>query len=125
MSKIAIYKELTGDIIGCLYRAFNELGYGYREKYYQRNFEEQLKLRAIPYKKELSHRITAATGKIIGRYFIDFLIDDKVVVELKIANDFYSTHVNQLLSYLTAYDLKVGLLALMTPNGVKIKRLVN
>lgn len=124
-SKITLYKDLTEKIIGLLYKSYNEIGYGYREKYYQRTFEELLKTSDIPFKKELPNTLKTKSGKIIGRYFVDFLIDGKVAVELKIGNDFYPTHLNQLLSYLVVYNLKVGLLALITPKGVRIKRLVN
>lgn len=64
-------------------------------------------------------------NRIIGRYFIDFVVNNKIVVELKIANDIYQRHFQQVYSYLKAQNLKIGLLALITPNGIKIKRIIN
>lgn len=123
MTKL-IEAELTYRIIGIIYEAFAEIGFGYQEKYYQRSFEEKLKKHRLPYQKELTHPITVE-GKIIGRYFMDFLVMDKVVVEWKVANEFYPTHINQVLAYLKATNSPIGLLARVTPRGVKIKRLAN
>lgn len=124
MEKDLVYHQLTRKIIGCLYEAFNKLGYGYQEKYYQRAFAIELDKFTLPYKRE-QKRTIIIDNKIIGRYFVDFLINAKVAVEIKVADDFYLTHTNQLLAYLKTFDIRVGLLAVMTPKGVKIKRLVN
>lgn len=75
-------------------------------------------------KKEL-HVPIIVNNKIIGRYFLDFLIEEKIVVEFKIANEQYQKHFQQVYGYLKANNLKIGLLALITPKGVKIKRIIN
>lgn len=56
---------------------------------------------------------------------MDFVIDNKVVLELKVTLDFYEIHINQLLAYMKSSHYKVGLLIIITKNGVKVKRLVN
>lgn len=119
-----IYQNETYEIIGVIYRVYNELGYGYREKYYQKAIAEEFKSEKINYKKELYVPLFYH-GKRVGKYYIDFLINDKVALEIKVANRFYNSHVSQLLSYLNAFEIKLGLLATITPNGVKIKRLIN
>lgn len=56
---------------------------------------------------------------------MDFVIDDKIVVELKLANDFYSKDMKQVLSYLKANYLRLGLLIIFNKEGVNVKRKIN
>lgn len=63
--------------------------------------------------------------KSIGRYYLDFLLNGVLVVELKVANDIYPRHIKQVLGYLKAQDLSLGILAAYTRNGVEIKRVIN
>lgn len=64
-------------------------------------------------------------GEVIGKYFLDFLVEDKIIVEIKQGNYFSKSHIEQIHNYLKANNLKLGLLANFTMNGVKIKRIVN
>ena len=117
-------KDLTYKIIGVLYEAYNNLGFGYQEKYYQRAIGEELKKEGLRYKKELINKVEY-NKKIIGRYFVDFLIEDRVILETKVANDFYQKDINQILAYMKHFDIKLGILSIFTKNGVKVKRLIN
>jgi GxxExxY protein len=119
-----IYKNLSYKIMGLIFNVFKNIGYGYREKYYQRALEEEFKKENIKYKRE-SPALLIYEGKIIGKYFMDFIIEDRVILELKVAKDFYTKDIKQILSYLTAKNLKLGILAIITKDGVKYKRLVN
>jgi len=118
------YSELTKQIIGCLFSAFKDLGYGYQEKYYQRAFAVELREANLSFEKEKKKTIQTH-NVIIGRYFVDFLIDKKVAVEMKVAENFYPNQINQLLAYMKSMKIKVGLLAIVTTKGVRIKRLIN
>lgn len=124
MNKKYPYKNLTYQIIGLIYDTYNELGYGYQEKYYQRSFELLLKDNNINYDRELKIPIKFKE-KIIGRYFIDFVIEKKIALEFKIAEDYYLQHKQQLLAYLRSANIKIGLLILFTKKGIKIKRFIN
>ena len=119
-----IYPELSYNIVGMLFNIYNNLGYGYREKHYQKALEEELIKNNIPYKKELSSKMDY-NNKTIARYFLDFLIEDKIVLEIKVADDFYRSHISQILSYLKSTGLKLGILAIFTPEGIKTKRILN
>lgn len=123
MSKI-LYKELSYKIVGCAYGMYNQIGFGYREKHYQKILAEIFKENNLKFKKELYGKLVY-NNKLIAKYYLDFLVEDKIVVELKIANDFYTKHINQIISYLKAEKIKLGLLVLITKNGIKIKRLAN
>lgn len=119
-----LYTDLTHKLIGLSYKIFNNMGYGFQEKYYQRAFAEELRQENYSFKQE-QQILLRYNDKIIGRYFVDFVIDNKVVIEFKVASGFYESHVNQVLSYLKSSKLKLGLLILITKNGVKCKRIIN
>lgn len=119
-----IYPELSNNIVGMLFNIYNNLGFGYREKHYQKALEEELIKNSISYKKELSSTMDY-NNKTIARYFLDFLIEDKIILEIKVADDFYRSHISQILSYLKSTGLKLGILAIFTPEGIKIKRILN
>lgn len=103
---------------------YNKVGFGYQEKHYQSILAEIFKTKNIVFKRELFGRITF-NNKIIAKYFLDFLVDGSVIVELKVANDFYLRFINQVLTYLKAHNLKLGILVLITKDGIKYKRLLN
>lgn len=119
-----LYENLTKMIIGLLFETYNGLRFGYQEKYYQRAFEELLKENKISYKKELSVPIEFK-GRIIGRYYIDFYIENKLVVEFKVGKEIKDQYIQQVLAYLKTNNLKLGLIALFTNKGVIIKRIIN
>lgn len=105
-------------------KIFLELGYGYPEKIYQKALEKELKKQKIPYKRECYSKILY-DGEVVGRYFLDFLIEDKIAVKLKVRREIYECDWIQLLNYLKARELRVGLLIVFQKHGVKVKRVVN
>jgi len=119
-----IHPQLSYEIIGTVFEVYNQLKYGHQERVYQRAFAEELSKKKIPFKRELYHPIVY-NGKKISRYYLDFLIDDKIVVELKVANDFYQKDINQIISYLKAKNLRLGILILFTKDGIKYRRILN
>ena len=78
-----IYPELSYRIVGIAYEVYNELGYGMQEKHYQRAFEVSLKEKDVLFESqkcvELSYK-----NESIGRYFLDLIVDDKIILELKV-----------------------------------------
>jgi len=117
-------KELTEKIIGCSFKVFNNLGYGLAERIYQTAMAVELSKNKIQYKKELFGKVIFKEV-VVGRYFLDFLVEKKIAVELKVRNEIYDKDVSQLLNYLKSKKLKIGLLLAITKNGIKIKRLIN
>ncbi|MBU2595934.1 GxxExxY protein [Patescibacteria group bacterium] len=124
IKKRLIYRKSTYKINGILFDVFKELNYGFREKIYQHAISQELLRNKISFKREVYIPIYYKNHKI-GRYFIDFLIDNKIALEIKVADRFYSSHISQLLSYLKSAKIKLGLLAIITPKGIRIKRLAN
>ena len=103
------YKELTEKIIEIFYRVYNKLGYGFLEKVYE-------KAMMIEFKKENISAVSQSAikvlyeGEIVGEYFADILILGKIIVEIKAVKNIAEEHEAQLLNYLKATDIEVGLL---------------
>jgi GxxExxY protein len=119
-----LYGDLTGALIHIANKIFNDIGYGYREKIYQKAFEKELSKNCIQYRREAYSKILY-DGEVLGRFYLDFLIENKIAVELKVRREVYESDWVQLLNYLKSEDLKVGLLIVISKHGVVVKRLVN
>lgn len=94
-----IYPELSYKIIGAVFSVFNEMGYGYQEKYYQKAIAKTLSLLKIPYKEQVPLEVNFRGNKI-GRYFLDFLVEDKIILEIKKETNFRRRNIEQVIAYL-------------------------
>ncbi|HOK35553.1 MAG TPA: GxxExxY protein [Candidatus Pacearchaeota archaeon] len=119
-----IYPELSYQIIGILFEVYNQLGSGYHEKYYQKAVALQLKKNKISFKEQVYTPLTFK-GEIIGKNFLDFLIEDKVILEIKKGDRFSKKHIEQILNYLKTTNLNLGILANFGSKDLKFKRIVN
>jgi GxxExxY protein len=123
-NKIVYHKELSYKIIGAMYEVYNELGYGYQEKYYERAVEKVFPTLDLKYKSQVPYKISFK-GEIVGRYFLDFLVEDKIIVELKKGRYFSKRNVEQVKAYLQVTKLQLAILVNFTPNNVKFLRVLN
>jgi GxxExxY protein len=123
MSSI-VQKELSYKIMGLLFSVYSELGNRYQEKYYQRALEQALKNSNINYKKEMPVDLTFK-GKIIGKYKLDFLLEDKVVLEVKTVPQLLPKDFTQVLAYLKANNIELGILANFSTDRLSYKRILN
>lgn len=96
--------------MGILFDVHNRLGGSFEEKYYQRAVETLLRKNNLQFRKELKANISFE-GDTIGKYFLDFLIEDKVILELKTVPQLISNHYRQVKSYLKIKKLELGILA--------------
>ncbi|MCX6740466.1 MAG: GxxExxY protein [Candidatus Parcubacteria bacterium] len=119
-----LHKELSYKVVGVLFNVYNELGYGYQEKYYQKAIERSLDLQGIKYQKQVPFKLIFK-GKAIGRYYLDFLIEDKIVLELKVGKRFAKADFDQVKGYLQATKKDLAILVNFTPKGVNYLRVVN
>lgn len=119
-----IFKDLSYKVIGLVFDVYNELGYGYQEKYYQKAISTALEKAKISFKKEFYVPLKYKNEKI-GMYFCDFLVDNKIVLEIKKGNRISRYDISQLYAYLKATGLKLGLIARFTSSGVLVKRIIN
>jgi len=104
-----LYEELSDTIIQAFYKVYNELGHGFLEKVYENSLIIELKNRGI--KVSQQHPIKIFYNKInVGNYFADIIVDNKIIIELKAVEKIVSAHHNQVINYLRASDIKVGIL---------------
>lgn len=116
--------ELTEIIIGCCYEVYNSLGYGFLEKVYENALCVELKQKKI--QVEQQKKLTVFyKEEIVGEYIADLVVDDRVVVELKAAKEICNSHKSQLINYLKATNIKVGLLLNFSPSKVEVRRYAN
>jgi GxxExxY protein len=116
------YKALTEKIIRIFYKVYNTLGYGFLEKVYENAMMIELKREDIPAFSQYAIKVFYE-DEIVGEYFADILVDDKVIVEIKAARNLALENEAQLLNYLKATDKEVGLLLNFGPKP-EIKRKV-
>jgi GxxExxY protein len=121
--KDLIYPELSYRITGILFEVYNELGGGYHEKYYQKAISIALNRCNLPYKEQI-HVPLKFKGINVGNY-LDFLIDDKIILEIKKGEKFTRKNIEQVYAYLKATNLKLGILANFTKTGLRFKRILN
>jgi GxxExxY protein len=100
---------LTASIIGAAFEISNTLGHGFLEGVYRKALIHELSIRGLSTAEEIPFEVTYKEA-VLGRYFCDLLVEGTVVVELKAVNQLNSSHVGQLLNYLKASGLRVGLL---------------
>ncbi len=108
------HKELTERIIKIFYRVYNKLGYGFLEKVYENAMMKELKRENIPAVSQSAIKVVYE-DEIIGEYFADILVDNKVIVEIKAAKSLAIENEAQLLNYLKGTDIEIGLLLNYAP----------
>ena len=123
LSDKILYRELSYQIIGALFDAFKTLGSNYQEKYCQRAVAKYLTKRNIIFVREVPVKIVIE-DELIGRHFLDFLIDNSVILEIKKGKQNMSD-IKQVLMYLKTTGFKLGILAYFGNNGVTYKRIIN
>lgn len=119
-----VYPELSYQIVGCAFEVFNELGPGHSEKTYQRAFALMLKKSNIKFDEQVYYPVRFK-NEIVSRGFLDFRVDDKIIVELKKDGRFSKTHIEQVLDYIKRSGLKLGILISFTKEEVRFKRIIN
>lgn len=119
-----IYPELSYKIVGILFKVHSTLGRRYQEKYYQRAVEVALKEERIRFEKEIVVDLTFGETKI-GKYMLDFLIEGKIILELKAKPKFEKEDFRQIMAYLKAKNLKLGILVNFMGEKLAYKRILN
>ena len=104
-----LHKELTNQVIGAYYKVYNKLGYGFLEKVYENAMCIELNKSNIEYKKQHPIRVFY-DEKNVGCYYADLFIEDILIVEIKAMVALREEHEYQLMNYLKATDVELGLL---------------
>lgn len=118
------YSELTGKIIGCAMEVHKTLGNGFQEIIYQRSLELEFELQGLGFAREFEMPIYYKQ-KHVGTRRVDFLVENKISVELKAIIKLEDVHLAQAINYLEAYNLEVGLLINFGSKSQDFKRVIN
>jgi GxxExxY protein len=103
------HKELTETIIGVFFEVYNELGHGFLESVYENAFEAALTSRGLDVRRQIEVPVWFR-GHKVGDFVADMLVERSVLLELKAVRTLDSSHEAQLLNYLRATEIEVGLL---------------
>ena len=122
--KDILHPELSYKIVGCAFDVYNSLGSGHHEKYYQRALSEAFSNQKLSFHQQV-HFPLNYKGKVIGRIFLDFLVENKIVVEIKKSERFSKTHIDQVMEYLKLSNLELAILINFGSQGVLFKRIIN
>ncbi len=117
------YEELTEKIIGCAYKVYNAMGYGYLESVYEKCMLIELSKSGL--KAEQQKKINVYyEDENVGDFVADIVVEDSVILELKSVRRIINAHEVQLVNYLTATGKEVGLIINFAETKVEVKRKV-
>jgi GxxExxY protein len=118
------YSELTSQIIGAAMEVHSFLGNGFQEVIYQRAFSYEMELRNILHAREVEMNVMYKDLQV-GQRRVDFLVEDKISVEIKALTKLEPVHLAQAINYLEAYNLEIGLLINFGNTKLKFHRFEN
>ena len=119
-----LYPELSFQIVGCAYEVHNELGFGFKESIYQKALAIAFKEKNLLSAEQVHYKVKFKE-QIVGTRYFDFVIDDKIVVEIKKDDKFSKANIDQTIDYLKTSNLKLAILINFGKEGVIFKRLIN
>ena len=119
-----IFKDEVFNIIGSAFEVHNNLGCGFLEPVYQEALEVELRDREIPYQSQIDIPISYKEHKLKKTYRADFIVYSKIIMEIKAIAHITPTDESQVINYLKATGLKLGLLVNFGSNKMEWKRLV-
>ena len=119
-----LYPDLSYKIVGCSFEVFNEIGGGHKELTFHNALSVALGKSELSFKSKLYFPVHFQSVSV-GKNYFDFLVEDKIIVEIKSSERFVKSHFDQLLNYLIVSNLKLGLLIAFGRTEVKFKRILN
>ena len=114
------FSDITEKIIGAAYKVYNTLGHGFLEKVYENALVYEMETENLEVKQQESIKVSY-DGKVVGDYVADLIVNDRVVVEVKAAKRISKSNEAQLLNYLKATKIDIGLL-INFGDRIRIKR---
>ena len=116
------HEELTHKIIGCAYKVYNKLGFGFLESIYRKGMVIELTREGLKAEEEKLLKVYYDQGEELGVFSADLFVEDTVVVELKTQKHIVKENEVQLVNYLKGLNRDIGLLINFSPSGVEVKR---
>jgi GxxExxY protein len=115
------HEDVTHKIIGCAYRVFNQLGFGFLESIYRKAIVIELNKTGLKVDEEKPLKVYY-DDIVVGNFSLDLFVEDTIVVELKSVQTLLIEHEVQLVNYLKGIKRDIGLLINFGPSGVDVKR---
>lgn len=119
-----VLPNLSYKVMGILFNVHNELGSSLLEKYYQRAIEYELEIQKLMFKREVPVKLKYLE-KDIGRYFLDFMIEDLLILEVKSLQHYSPKFFKQALSYITQTNKPLAIIANFRGTNLRYKRIIN
>lgn len=104
-----LYEDITKRILEACFEVSNELGIGYLESVYEKALLIALRQKGLKAENQVPLQVRFR-GEVVGEFFVDILVEDKILIELKIVNALTKESYAQTINYLKATDIEVGLL---------------
>lgn len=104
-----LHKEISDKIIKASYNVYNSLGYGFLEKVYGNAMMIELRKLGLTVQRQVPIKVFYEE-QLVGEYFADIIVEGNIIVELKATENLCETHEFQLINYLKATELEIGLL---------------
>ncbi len=123
INRIMKYKDITEKVLAAAFKVHKKLGFGFLEKVYKNAMLVELKKSGLKVEPEKPIKVYYE-GEEVGDYFADLIVEDKVIVELKAVENLNKKFEVQLVNYLTATGLDVGLLLNFGKESLQYKRKV-
>ena len=123
MSEI-IYKEESYVIIGLCMEVHNQLGHGFSEVVYKDALESEFKENDIFFEREKEYLVNYKGKLLKHRFYSDFVVFDKIILEVKCVKELADEHISQVLNYLKVSDTKLTLLVNFAKGQLQYKRIV-
>ena len=115
------HEELTERIIGAFFEVHNALGFGFLEKVYENSLCVEFERRGILFSQQVPVRVEYC-GRLVGDYVADLVVENLVIVEVKAVKTILPSHEAQLVNYLKATGLEVGLLLNFGPSAKVVRK---
>jgi GxxExxY protein len=117
------HAKLTEKIIGCAYRVYNKMGFGFLESVYEKCLMIELKKEGLAALSQVPIHVEYE-GEVVGDFVADILVENAVVLELKSVKRIIRSHEIQVVNYLTATRKEIGLILNFSETKVEVKRKV-
>jgi len=120
-----IYKDENYTIVGILFEVHKNLGKGFSEIVYKDAIEYELQQQNIPYQREKEFSVNYKNTTLKHKFYADFVVYDKIILEIKTVDCFNSSHYNQCLNYLKVSKNKLAILANFNLVSLEYKRIIS
>lgn len=118
-----LYKDLSYKIVGLAMQVYNKLGYGFLEKVYENALMVLFRREGIQAKQQAPMTVYFE-GQAVGDYYADILVENKIILELKSAEEIVDSHRSQVLNYLEATELQLAIILNFGKEMLEYERLV-